>query len=99
MGKLANLVYLGRIKLEIEDRDVLLQALAPGGPRDDNRTFLDEKPQADLHGCLVVVHADPPQLRVVTGAAPRNRAIGGDRQAMTAAGGDDLGLIEIGMPF
>src|ERR1700719_3555611 len=85
--ELAYLVHLGGIEFEIEDRHVLLQALALGGARDHDRAFLDEKAQAYLPGRLAVMHADQPQLRVACGAAPRDRAVGGDRQAMTAAGG------------
>jgi hypothetical protein len=56
-----------------EDRHVSQGARA-GGPRDDGRALLDEKPQALPDG-LAVVHADQLQPRIVADAATRDRAV------------------------
>src|SRR5260370_35895195 len=94
-----NRIHLGCTEFEIEDRHVLLQALWLGGARDHDGAFLDEKPQADLPGRLAVMRADQTQLRIISGASARDRAVGGNRQAMRSARRDHLRPTDVTVPF
>src|ERR1700680_4220263 len=78
---------------KIEDVQVLLQPLALRGARDGDDLLLHQPAQAHLRRCFPVGSADFREQPVPRRFAPRDRAIGGDRDAVLAAGGDHLRLV------
>src|SRR6202034_3560569 len=82
---------------EVEDVDIFRQPLDPRRPRYCRNILLHEPAQANLSGALAVVLSDPRQYPVVLDTAPGDRAIGDKRHALTGAGVQNLGLVQIRM--
>jgi hypothetical protein len=74
-------------------------AARPSGRELRGMTTAHEPAQPHLSGGLAVPDADPAQRLVGERPAPRQRAVGRDREAIASAGLDHLRLTDEGMPF
>ena len=84
---------------EVEHREIGGKVIGIGGARNRNDALLHQIAQRDLRRRLAMRRADAIERVVVRDLPSRQRAIGGDREAMLAAGRDDLGLVEKRMDF
>jgi len=76
---------------------VLGEPLSFAGAGNDDNVLLHEEAERDLRRGLFVRGADPRQHIVAAGLTLGDRAVGGHRHAVLAAGRQHLRLIEIGM--
>ena len=97
--ELADLAHLLRAEIEIEHRKVRRKMIGIGRARDRNDVLLHKVAQRNLRRALAIGLADALERIVVRDLAARQGAIGGHRQAVLAAGGNDLGLVQERMHF
>src|SRR5499426_673714 len=92
--KLFQLGHLGIGEGKVEHGHVVGDVLRVGRARDRDDVLLHQVAQRDLRRRLAVRHTDARQHLVAGRGAARDRAIGRDRNAVAAAGGDHLRAVD-----
>src|SRR5215468_2549863 len=97
--EVGDLGHLGVRQCEVEYCHIFCESFLLRGTRDRHDALLNQPAQRHLAGALAVCLADALERGVARRLAARDRAIGGDGQAVAADRAEDLGLIEVGMHF